>query len=85
VAKYCFVEFYGPQRLVVQRLFGLHPAWLARGPYALTAGFPHQMAGRFVCRAIRSGYVVGLADWRGDGVRVAMALWLQPAGPSAAA
>jgi RNA-directed DNA polymerase len=50
-----FIEFYGPQRLLAERLLGLRRARLARGNYAFTAGFPFWLAPRFAQRALRAG------------------------------
>jgi hypothetical protein len=57
-----FVEFYGPQRLVAQRVLGLRPVRHPRGPFGLSAGFPARLAGRLRRRALA-------ADWRVIDVR----------------
>jgi hypothetical protein len=46
-----FIEFHGPQRLVAEAVLGLRRVRLARGDYALTAGFPARLAPRFAVRA----------------------------------
>ncbi|MCK6555458.1 hypothetical protein L6Q96_12895 [Candidatus Binatia bacterium] len=53
-----YIEFFGSQRLVAQRVFGLRPIRSPRAGYALTAGFPIALLRRFVLRALAAGYVV---------------------------
>ena len=53
-----FIEFYGPQRLLASRILGLRAARIARGRFALTAGFPTSLCAFYLLRAIRQGVVV---------------------------
>lgn len=53
-----YVEFHGPQRLLAERTLDLRRVPLARGDYALTAGFPHWLSARFALRALRAGLCV---------------------------
>lgn len=53
-----YVELYGRQRLLGQRLLGLRPARLPRFGWALAAGFPHRRAADMVLRALRRGVAV---------------------------
>jgi hypothetical protein len=52
-----YVEFYGPQRLLAERTFGLHPVSLPRAGYGFTVGFPR----RFICKYPRCAMEAGLA------------------------
>lgn len=52
-----YVEFYGPQRLLAERTFGLRPVYLPRAGYGLTVGFPR----RFICDYARRAVDPGLA------------------------
>ncbi|MFT5042960.1 MAG: RNA-directed DNA polymerase, partial [Hyphomicrobiaceae bacterium] len=68
-----FVEFYGPQRLAAEAILGLKTARLARGDYALTAGFPIWLTPLFAKRALRAGcavVIVGQQPRHGSGLRV---------------
>jgi hypothetical protein len=42
-----FVEFRGPQRALAERVLGLRPAYLPRGTYGFTVGFPMPLCGDF--------------------------------------
>lgn len=53
-----FVEFYGPQHLVAERMLGLRRARLGRFGYAFTAGFPALSWGRYARRALGAGLAV---------------------------
>lgn len=57
-----FVEFYGPQRLLTEPIFGLQRTCLRRADYAFTAGFPVWLAGRFLRRALRTGKIVVVVE-----------------------
>jgi hypothetical protein len=68
-----FIEFHGPQRLLAEATLGLKRARVARGDYALTAGFPIWLAQWFAKRALRAGcavVIVGQQPRRGSGPRV---------------
>jgi RNA-directed DNA polymerase len=60
-----YVEFYGPQRLLAQRVLGLRPIRRPRAGYALSVGFPYWLAARFAERALRSGVAVALVRQEG--------------------
>lgn len=53
-----FIEFYGPQRVVAASALGLRPAALPRAGYAFTAGFPLELSGLYLSRAVRQGLIV---------------------------
>ena len=53
-----FVEFRGPQRALATRVLGLRRAYLPRGPYAFTVGFPVHLSGYYQRRAIEQGLSV---------------------------
>lgn len=53
-----FVEFRGPQRAAAEQALGLRRAYLPRGPYAFTAGFPVRLSGYYKRRAIAQGLTV---------------------------
>ena len=55
-----YVEFYGPQRLLAERVLGLRAVPLARFGWGLTAGFPAWQAARFAARALGAGVAVVL-------------------------
>jgi hypothetical protein len=59
-----FVEFYGPQRIMAERVLGLRAAWLPRAGYALTAGFPVGSLRRFAGRALSRGHAVAFVPRR---------------------
>ena len=71
-----YVEFYGPQRLLAQRVLCLRPVPIARFGWGLTAGFPVWHAARFAARAIDAGAAVILP---GDRRRPAPVLLLPTA------
>jgi len=74
-----YVEFYGPQRLMAERVLGLRHVYLPRAGYAFTAGFPVVVAARFVQRALSRGCPVVLVPSQhsgGFGNRIAI-LWPQ--------
>jgi hypothetical protein len=71
-----FIEFYGPQRLLAERVLGLRRTWLPRGGYAFTAGFPRRLAPHYATRALRAGVAVAL-------VRAPVAAGFWPTGPTA--
>lgn len=50
-----FIEFYGPQRLMAQRAFGLVVAQRPRAGFGLTVGFPARRAATYEQRALRAG------------------------------
>jgi hypothetical protein len=52
-----YVEFYGSQRLLAERVLGLRPICLPRAGYGLTVGFPR----RLICKYARRATVAGLA------------------------
>jgi hypothetical protein len=54
----CFIEFYGPQRLLAERVLGLRRIYLRRAGYAFAVGFPVWLAARFAQRALRQGCAV---------------------------
>jgi hypothetical protein len=54
----CFIDFYGPQRLLASRILGLRATRIVRGRFALTAGFPTSLCEIYLLRAIRQGVVV---------------------------
>jgi RNA-directed DNA polymerase len=53
-----FIEFYGPQRLLAERVLLLRRVYLPRAGYGLAAGFPVWLAARFAQRALHQGYAV---------------------------
>jgi RNA-directed DNA polymerase len=53
-----FIEFYGPQRVMAAAALGLRPTVLPRAGYAFTAGFPLELSGLYVSRAVRQGLLV---------------------------
>lgn len=53
-----YVEFYGPQRLLAERVLGLTRAYLPRAGYGFVAGFPVWLEARFAERALRRGLAV---------------------------
>ena len=53
-----FIEFYGPQRLLAERVLGLRRTRLARAGYALAAGFPRGLAPHFAAKALHAGFAV---------------------------
>ncbi len=75
-----FVEFHGPQRVLAQRVLGLATAHIARGDYALTAGFPARLAPTFAVRALRQGKAVALPapgrSWRENGAALDLTLFV---------
>jgi hypothetical protein len=50
-----FIEFYGPQRVLAERVLGLRRAYLPRAGYGFLAGFPAWLGGRFGERALHCG------------------------------
>ena len=54
----CFIEFYGPQRLLAAQVLGLRRVRLGRSCYAFTAGFPRRLCGTFMRRALAQGFKV---------------------------
>jgi hypothetical protein len=54
----CFIELYGPQRLLAEQVLGLRRIYLPRAGYGFTAGFPVRLAARFAQRALRQAYAV---------------------------
>jgi RNA-directed DNA polymerase len=76
-----FVEFYGPQRLLAERVLGLRRVYLPRAGYGFLAGFPVRLAGRFGERALERGLAVvtaALVDGRAHILAIA---WPASAGP----
>ena len=77
-----FIEFYGPQRAAAARALGLREVALPRACYALTAGFPMHLFGRYRSRALRQGLTVievrqtPAALGRGCRPRQACAVWI---------
>lgn len=55
-----FIEFYGPQRKLAERVLGLRSVPLARYGYAWTAGFRVTQIGPFLRRAVSAGAAVVL-------------------------
>jgi hypothetical protein len=53
-----YVEFYGPQRLLAERVLGLKCVWLPRAGYGFLVGFPVWLQGRFAEQALRSKVAV---------------------------
>jgi hypothetical protein len=53
-----FIEFYGPQRLLAERVLGLRRIYLPRAGYGFAAGFPAWLASSFAQRALRQGCAV---------------------------
>ena len=60
-----FVEFYGPQRLIAERVLGLKRTYRPRGGFAFAAGFPVFRLPMFRQRALDSG--VALVEIREQG------------------
>ena len=56
-----FVEFYGAQRLLAERVLGLRRAYLPRAGFAFTAGFPAWRWNVYARRALRSRSMGGPA------------------------
>ena len=56
-----FIEFYGPQRLLAARVLGLRTGRIARGGFALAAGFPARLCHRYLVRAMRRNVAVAMA------------------------
>jgi RNA-directed DNA polymerase len=53
-----FIKFYGPQRIMAARVFGLRVTPLPRAGYAFTVGFPTQLSDLYRARALRQGLLV---------------------------
>jgi hypothetical protein len=66
-----FVEFYGPQRLVAERVLGLRRTDLPRAGYAFTVGFPVWRWGEYARRTLDAGRAVIVVQRRGVDLRVA--------------
>ncbi len=64
-----FVEFYGPQRLVAERVFGLRRTYRPRGGYAFVVGFPRRLAWRYLGRAVDAGCATLVVGARSTGAR----------------
>jgi len=64
----CFIEFYGPQRLLAERVLGLRRIYLPRAGYGFAAGFPTWLAWSFAQRALHQGYAVVVPSRRRVGV-----------------
>jgi hypothetical protein len=62
-----FIEFYGPQRLLAERVLGLRRRVWPRGGYALTVGFPRRMGARYAALALGDGFSVALMRPRAGG------------------
>lgn len=77
-----YVEFFGPQRVLAQRVLGLRPVPIARFGWGLTAGFPVWHAARFAQRALAAGVGVLLPPRRSRCALTLMVPWsLQGVGP----
>jgi hypothetical protein len=66
-----FVEFYGAQRLVAERVLGLRRTYLPRAGYALTVGFPAWQWGVQARRALDAGRAVVVVQRRRIGAGAA--------------
>jgi hypothetical protein len=53
-----FIEFYGAQRLVAERVLGLRPVYLPRAGYGFAVGFPRRLAYEYARRAMQAGLAV---------------------------
>jgi len=53
-----FIEFYGPQRLVAERVLGLRPVYLPRAGYGFAVGFPRRLSYEYARRAMQAGLAV---------------------------
>lgn len=71
-----FIEFYGPQRLLAERVLRLRRTGLPRGGYAFAVGFPRQLVPHYAVRTLRAGFAVAL-------MRSPVAAGLWPSGPGA--
>ena len=53
-----FVEFYGPQRLLAERVLGLRATYLPRAGFGFVVGFPRARSWEYACRATEAGLAV---------------------------
>jgi hypothetical protein len=56
----CFYEFYGPQRVLAERVRGLRRAFLPRAGFAFTAGFSVRLWNVYARRSLAAGVAVGV-------------------------
>jgi len=70
----CYVEFYGPQRLVAESVLTLHRAHIPRAGYAFAVGFPRGATAWYARRALQVGVAVVQMGVGRDAVRVPTAV-----------
>lgn len=74
-----FVEFYGAQRLLAERVLGLRRAYLPRAGFAFTTGFPVWRWNAYARRALAAGVAVAVVGRSRGGVRAPLRI-VCPAG-----
>jgi hypothetical protein len=64
-----YIEFYGPQRFLAQRVLGLRLAAIRRFGYAFLVGFPAWLAVRFAKRSLDAEMAIAIVKQVGGGSR----------------